>query len=291
MTTMYACRRGDGTMGTGSVALLEEYVPVPDEIGSLNGIVQDSAPQKTTFYPSEDRFLPGDRAGWYMWSDTNTKEKPMGKTLTTGRIYDTATLKFAGWTHEGVDGYNEADYFEADGTYLGADVFGVEPLYDGVSTDAERIAERFDNDGMTWTDAEGNDFAEVCDELASDIDNGRHDRGDGDYRYTFADDSVIVVLGDCWDLGYTDCWCMRGAGHSDTCGHGPRAAEWIAAFNEAAGDDGPIAEVDGAQVRIYDDHTDWYGDPQEDGRVRFEGCGAFDGTHTPAESLAIYREA
>ena len=184
--------------------------------------------------------------------------------------------------------------FEAMGTderiAMLTEMFGAEDT-DEEATDAERIAARFNDDGMTWTDAEGNDFAEVCDELASDIDNGRHDRGDGDYRYTFADDSVIVVLGDCWDLGYTDCWCMRGAGHSDTCGHGPLAAEWIATFNEAAGDSGPVAEVDGGRVRVYDDQTDWYGDPQEDGRVRFEGCGAFDGTHTPDDHLDAYHDA
>ena len=52
----------------------------------------------------------------------------MKQTLEAGRKYDVAALALAGWTDD-AEGYNVADYFAADGTYLGADEDGVEPLF------------------------------------------------------------------------------------------------------------------------------------------------------------------
>lgn len=50
--------------------------------------------------------------------------------LETGKKYDVAALTaaFEGWTGE-ADGYNVADYFDADGRYLGPDEHGVEPMF------------------------------------------------------------------------------------------------------------------------------------------------------------------
>ncbi len=65
------------------------------------------------------------RAG--MPSQRNTKNK-----LQTGRKYDVNSLTFIGWTigdGTSTDGYNAFDYFTPDGSYLGPDEHGIEPLY------------------------------------------------------------------------------------------------------------------------------------------------------------------
>ena len=61
--------------------------------------------------------------------------------LTKGQKYNVETLEFAGWTgndaiydesgnrNPGMDGYNVSDYFDADGRYLGPDIYGVEPTF------------------------------------------------------------------------------------------------------------------------------------------------------------------
>jgi len=53
--------------------------------------------------------------------------------LTKGNTYDTAKLKCEGWTsttsETAHDGYSAWDYFTQDGVYLGADEFGIEPLF------------------------------------------------------------------------------------------------------------------------------------------------------------------
>ena len=52
--------------------------------------------------------------------------------LTKGTKYDASKLTCTGWTEgdgSGHDGYNVADYFTADGTYLGPDECGIEPIF------------------------------------------------------------------------------------------------------------------------------------------------------------------
>jgi hypothetical protein len=52
--------------------------------------------------------------------------------LTKGQKYSVATLSCIGWTTgdgTGTEGYNVADYFRADGSYLGADEHGIEPIF------------------------------------------------------------------------------------------------------------------------------------------------------------------
>ena len=54
-------------------------------------------------------------------------------TLTKGSVYNVETLRAVGWTAgdgTGHEGYNVSDYFSVDGTYLGADECGIEPLFD-----------------------------------------------------------------------------------------------------------------------------------------------------------------
>lgn len=51
--------------------------------------------------------------------------------LTKGNKYDVSTLQCIGWTAgdgSSHDGYNFSDYFR-DGTYLGADEHGIEPIF------------------------------------------------------------------------------------------------------------------------------------------------------------------
>jgi hypothetical protein len=55
--------------------------------------------------------------------------------LTTGQRYDTEQLECIGWTYG--DGSSTAcyscwAYFDADGTYLGPDVHGIEPEFDEI---------------------------------------------------------------------------------------------------------------------------------------------------------------
>lgn len=52
-------------------------------------------------------------------------------TLETGRKYDVNTLTFIAWTKgddTSSDAYNAYDYFAADGSYLGPDQHGIEPI-------------------------------------------------------------------------------------------------------------------------------------------------------------------
>ncbi|NWG72770.1 MAG: hypothetical protein HXY23_14355 [Parvularculaceae bacterium] len=58
----------------------------------------------------------------------------MNETLNKGEKYDLSKMieKFAGWNTTDTDlaGYNVWDYFDFDGTYLGPDVDGIEPVFE-----------------------------------------------------------------------------------------------------------------------------------------------------------------
>jgi hypothetical protein len=61
----------------------------------------------------------------------------MAKTLTLGKRYNTGALTCIGWTGgdgSGHDGYDCWAYF-ADGVYLGPDEYGIEPLFDFVTSE------------------------------------------------------------------------------------------------------------------------------------------------------------
>jgi hypothetical protein len=79
---------------------------------------------------------------------------------------------------------------------------------------AEKIAERF-NDGQTFADASGVTLEEALEsarawyEVHPDCPSMR--------RWTLPDGSVITSVGSAWDLGYPECWCWAGVGHSADC--------------------------------------------------------------------------
>lgn len=57
-------------------------------------------------------------------------------TLETGRKYDANLLTFAGWTAgdgTSTEGYHMVDYFATDGSYLGPDKHGIEPIVEMVA--------------------------------------------------------------------------------------------------------------------------------------------------------------
>jgi hypothetical protein len=60
----------------------------------------------------------------------NTGMETNTMTLKIGTKYDIDALKCTGWKGDeklGHEGYNFFDYFDVDGTYKGADDFGIEP--------------------------------------------------------------------------------------------------------------------------------------------------------------------
>lgn len=59
------------------------------------------------------------------------------RTLEKGKKYNTDTLVPQGWNGNDHDGYNCWDYFDADGTYRGADEHGVEPTWSDLGDDDE----------------------------------------------------------------------------------------------------------------------------------------------------------
>ena len=86
-----------------------------------------------------------------------------------------------------------------------------------METEAERFADLFGYDGQIWTTKDGNAFMDLLEEF-----NAKAEWRDGFrvgevIRHTFADGSVILETGGGWDLGYSDCFCMNGAGHNDDC--------------------------------------------------------------------------
>jgi hypothetical protein len=79
-------------------------------------------------------------------------------------------------------------------------------------TTAEKIADRFHNDGSCFEDDIGTRLEAVCAYVGEQLDV----HFDAE-RHTFEDGSVITVQDAAWDLGFPDCWCWQVAGHSDGC--------------------------------------------------------------------------
>jgi hypothetical protein len=82
------------------------------------------------------------------------------------------------------------------------------------ATTAEQIAARFHDDGQRWKDDQGIDLDTACAEAGGKRDSTGERMV---YRWTFADGSVITAAGGGWDLGYPDCYCWQGAGHTEDC--------------------------------------------------------------------------
>jgi len=86
-----------------------------------------------------------------------------------------------------------------------------------MKTTAQKISAQFDDDGSRF--GATNDDGETEFELACEAAGGRRtDAHDSNgRRWQFADDSVITICGPAWDLGYADCYCWQGVGHSEKC--------------------------------------------------------------------------
>jgi hypothetical protein len=82
-------------------------------------------------------------------------------------------------------------------------------------TMAEKISERFKDDGQVFVDKDGKSIDDVC-AVACD-----RSLTIGDCtRYTFSDDSIITVCTEAWDFGYPECMCWQGGGHNSGCEFG-----------------------------------------------------------------------
>ena len=74
-----------------------------------------------------------------------------------------------------------------------------------MTTIAEKIAERYNNDGMNWEDENDIDLTDLCEELCSYVDryvlweNDQH-TGEFPYVYYFSDDSYITMTENTWDI-------------------------------------------------------------------------------------------
>lgn len=87
-------------------------------------------------------------------------------------------------------------------------------------TTAEKISAQFDDDGACFFDAHGNDIREVMASEAVEIKWRDGYNCGSTVRYTFADDSAILVCGEGWDYGYTDCFCWHNENDPQPDGHG-----------------------------------------------------------------------
>jgi len=84
-----------------------------------------------------------------------------------------------------------------------------------MTTTAEKISDRYNNDGTNFTDADDVNIGQACEESTNIV--YRHPEDTRDHRYVFADNSVITFMGEAWDIGYPNCWCWQGAGHTEEC--------------------------------------------------------------------------
>ena len=74
---------------------------------------------------------------------------------------------------------------------------------------AEKIAALLDDDGRKWVTRAGVSLEELVAE-----EHPRTVREFTKVRWIFGDGSVITADGCAWDLGYPDCWCWQGVGHT-----------------------------------------------------------------------------
>jgi hypothetical protein len=90
-------------------------------------------------------------------------------------------------------------------------------------TAAEKIAKQFGNDGQRfWIDDPDDPQAEIHLGSVCEANGGVPDYRDGrvgadTVAYRFADGSVLTIAGDCWGIGYPECYCHQDADHNDYC--------------------------------------------------------------------------
>lgn len=80
-------------------------------------------------------------------------------------------------------------------------------------TTAEEIAIRFD-DGRSWEDVNGVDLFEA---MRLDMVAFEYDRITESRRYTFDDDSAIVIRNEQWEIGRPGCFCPAHVMHQTGC--------------------------------------------------------------------------
>lgn len=130
-------------------------------------------------------------------------------------------------------------------------------------TTAEQIAARFHGDGQCWTDDNGKEFDAECSDACVRCEWRDGFKVGDTYRYEFVDGSVITVAGDGWDFGYPDCYCWRGAGHTEEC-QVQRSILWEGTIEVCHDDYGRrparVEEHSGSvtlRVLLADDDTEW----------------------------------
>lgn len=82
-----------------------------------------------------------------------------------------------------------------------------------LETLAAQIAARLGDDGQNFEAEDGRRLDDIARAA------GANEEREAEFiRYTFRDGSAITVqAGVAWDLGYADCYCWQGAGHSSEC--------------------------------------------------------------------------
>ena len=79
------------------------------------------------------------------------------------------------------------------------------------TTDAQKIATRFGNDGLNWHDSDGVHIDDALGAAGGVLEHRRH----GCWRHQMPDGSAIVVTGEAWNLGITgrpECICLSDDG-------------------------------------------------------------------------------
>lgn len=85
------------------------------------------------------------------------------------------------------------------------------------ATLAQQLADLLGNDGLRFRADDGRDFDEIVAALGGSTVEWRDGYWAGHvFRHVLRDGSVITVAGDAWDLGFAECYCWQGEGH--TCG-------------------------------------------------------------------------
>ena len=85
-----------------------------------------------------------------------------------------------------------------------------------MKTTAQKIANRFNRDGQNFCDKKGKSLEEVCRKAGLKY---PVETNPDFMKFTFTDSSVIVIGGGAWDIGFPECGCWQGAGHTLECEH------------------------------------------------------------------------
>jgi hypothetical protein len=73
------------------------------------------------------------------------------------------------------------------------------------------IAKTLADEFCGYFNLNGRNLVEECEKLC--IQRKRNEKADMT-KYVFEDGSVITVASSGWDIGFLDCWCWQGEGHT-----------------------------------------------------------------------------